>query len=1116
MVEAGGRLFYIMDEGPIFSIMYTPNWNLVARDAFSGTVLWRRQIRHWHSTLIPFKSGPAQPGRRLVTDGLRVYVTLGLDDPVSVLDAIDGHTVRVLEDTVGTEEIALAGGVVYCMRRDPPTFRPQFLPVYRKCSQDQGRMNTGWNWSADDPRDIVAVDPTTGNLLWAKRNIGIVPLTLTVDADYVLYHNGTHVVCLDRTTGEEVWTSPAIYQYPQIAPKHGAILISYGDHVLFVDSDRNTKDNVANTITCLDRHTGAKEWDAPHLEGGHHSPDDLLVLNGMAWSGALAKTGNDGKFEGRLLTDGSVGRSFLPESEVATLTKIMHHRCHRIRATEKYFLASRMGIEFVDPTPGASPRWEIHHWIRGGCIYGIIPANGMVYCPPHSCACYLEAKTYGFTAVAPESSTRVRSDDVPAMTGGRLEEGPAYYDAISGTEDPATDWPQYRHDVGRSGTSPSTIGSRLRPAWRKRVGGKLSALTGADGKIFVSSIDRHRLFALDADTGKPVWSYTAGGRIDSPPTIHNGRVLFGSRDGYVYCLRASDGELAWRFRAAPLDRRHGAFNQVESVWPVHGSVLVYDRGSGPVAHVLAGRSMFLDGGLRMMGLNPQTGELLYETLHNEFDPDDPSRNLQYRHDTPLSSKRMPVALPDILSCDSDFIYMRAQRFDFQGVRQHIDRFAVTDQTGTGAHLFGSTGFLDDTWFHRTYWIWGKDQNESWAGWMDAARETAAGRILSKDGSSIYGYGRYAKYVTEGGIPGDSSWDAKTCSTPTEYRLFGAPVAEVGWINVLNTASPSGGLDPEDVPISVEAWIQVAQAGTDGAIVARGGTSHGFALYLEGGVPTFAVRVNNGTLNKVVASEAVPVGQWVHVAGVLTATPQLKVYINGVPKGTASAAGFIQDDPGDEMEIGTELDSSAGDYATPYPFNGGIDEVRLYINRALSDAEIAAHYANPAGIANPDTGCVLYYPFTDGTATDLSGNGHDGEKNGGLPLIAGRVGNALQFSNAAAGAPETYYWERDVPLHVRAMVKVGDQLVIAGPQNVVSTEDAFDRFGDRRMQARLRQQVLAIDGKLGGLMHVVSCATGDTLSEYRLSVTPTFDGMAVVGGKLYISMTDGTVLCYEGM
>ncbi|GAG88400.1 unnamed protein product, partial [marine sediment metagenome] len=111
--------------------------------------------------------------------------------------------------------------------------------------------------------------------------------------------------------------------------------------------------------------------------------------------------------------------------------------------------------------------------------------------------------------------------------------------------------------------------------------------------------------ALDAKDGKTLWSYTAGGKVDSPPTIHRGRVLFGSADGWTYCLRAADGVLAWRFRAAPIDQRLMAFEQLESVWPVHGSVLVQDG----TVYCVAGRSMFLDGGMRLLRLDPETGQL---------------------------------------------------------------------------------------------------------------------------------------------------------------------------------------------------------------------------------------------------------------------------------------------------------------------------------------------------------------------------------------------------------------------------------------------------------------------------------------------------------------------------
>ena len=80
--------------------------------------------------------------------------------------------------------------------------------------------------------------------------------------------------------------------------------------------------------------------------------------------------------------------------------------------------------------------------------------------------------------------------------------------------------------------------------------------------------------------------FTTGARVDSPPACHEGGVVFGSADGWVYRVRASDGELEWKFRAAPVERRIGAFGQLESAWPVHGSVLVHE-GASPLAAALS-------------------------------------------------------------------------------------------------------------------------------------------------------------------------------------------------------------------------------------------------------------------------------------------------------------------------------------------------------------------------------------------------------------------------------------------------------------------------------------------------------------------------------------------------
>ena len=76
-----------------------------------------------------------------------------------------------------------------------------------------------------------------------------------------------------------------------------------------------------------------------------------------------------------------------------------HHRCHRAKATDRFILASRTGIEYVDLSAGAL---ESHDWVRGACLYGIMPANGLTYAPPQSCACYILAKLNGLNALAPE------------------------------------------------------------------------------------------------------------------------------------------------------------------------------------------------------------------------------------------------------------------------------------------------------------------------------------------------------------------------------------------------------------------------------------------------------------------------------------------------------------------------------------------------------------------------------------------------------------------------------------------------------------------------------------------------------------------------------------------
>ena len=78
MVSAGGRVFYLVDEAPQVSLFLPSDWQLVARDAFNGKVLWKKKFKNWITQLMNYKSGPTQSTRRLVAVGDRVFVTPGL------------------------------------------------------------------------------------------------------------------------------------------------------------------------------------------------------------------------------------------------------------------------------------------------------------------------------------------------------------------------------------------------------------------------------------------------------------------------------------------------------------------------------------------------------------------------------------------------------------------------------------------------------------------------------------------------------------------------------------------------------------------------------------------------------------------------------------------------------------------------------------------------------------------------------------------------------------------------------------------------------------------------------------------------------------------------------
>jgi hypothetical protein len=99
--------------------------------------------------------------------------------------------------------------------------------------------------------------------------------------------------------------------------------------------------------------------------------------------------------------------------------------------------------------------------------------------------------------------------------------------------------------------------------------------------------------------------------------------------------------------------------------------------------------------------------------------------------------------------------MHEQVMDFQGTP--VPAASLKDKEDEILHLFTPTGFLDDSWFHRTYWLFGARFQSGWNQWYLQGRVVPAGRLLVHQGDAVLGYGRKQGYFR---------W-----STPLDYHLF---------------------------------------------------------------------------------------------------------------------------------------------------------------------------------------------------------------------------------------------------------------------------------------------------------------------------------------------------------
>ena len=742
-VASGGRIFFLNND-------LGHKGSVEARDAFSGVLLWATE--------------PLEGVRRVLADGETLYV---LKAELEAWDAATGRR-RFAFNT---------GGMTWpSFLLDRPSGILVAIDAHGKWVKAFEIQSGRELWRKEDV--TTGTWTSTGGVIGAGKFFILSPGVGAADADAV-------VVCrIDLATGEQ----EAEFGGLLAADDKNPALTQFMDGKLILTSSPREGASKQRNVYVVSAADGRVLWKTDTRETLVGRRGGLLASHGLFWRLAVGE-----ELQGRDPETGAVRRT-LPG-------KLTHVLCGPVRATRRYIVAARN--HFVDFETGAILNCAA---TRMACRKSCCVANGLVYYSRHTCAC-----GYGMNGnIALSARTGIPAEVEPVDSPARLETGPAL-GVVAGNGsrsrggDPRDhEWPTYRAGPLRGASVGGGLPIALGTNWIGRIGDSASAPVIASGRLFAAAPEEHRVVCLDANDGRELWSRTVGARVDSPPTVCEGLAIFGCRDGRVYALRVSDGATAWMFRAAPADRRIVVQEQIESRWPVFGSVLV----EGGRVYAMAGHHVDIDGGLWAYALELGTGRVVWARN---------VRNPEHQVEHAISSGlRGEGGINDILRSDGKHVYVAGcfEKMAFDLVTgEKVAKVmglpilsAPNDllmparhrTTGVGG-AWGDPTNSSITWIYhagpaRTGMFWGNyhgpdrtsprfDITEKWGYAADA---------LAFDGARVFGAGR--------------EQDPKR----TKLAVFGKPLAD---------ASPWFA-DPGDIPERLQGVILAG----DVVVVAFGGES----------------------------------------------------------------------------------------------------------------------------------------------------------------------------------------------------------------------------------------------------------------------------------------------------
>ncbi len=201
----------------------------------------------------------------------------------------------------------------------------------------------------------------------------------------------------------------------------------------------------------------------------------------------------------------------------------------------------------------------------------------------------------------------------------------------SGPTGVGSDWPQLAHDPQRTGHTPEQVDPPYCYEWKWNAVPFASRVQPVvkNGLLFIGGLDG-RLYARNATSGEPVWSFTTDGPIRHTAAVAGSMVITGSYDGYTYALSAQTGDPVWQTwtgssATAPLVDE---FNQRVFVASTYGTLTALNLTNGSQlwqydakAPILTSPSLSPDGSLVFFGsesihaiaVNASTGGLVWKT-----------------------------------------------------------------------------------------------------------------------------------------------------------------------------------------------------------------------------------------------------------------------------------------------------------------------------------------------------------------------------------------------------------------------------------------------------------------------------------------------------------------------